>query len=730
MKKIFFTTLIFVTMLSLGQSICYAQTDSIANELQSESFGNPNKVYMKIRSYGDSIVIRWAPENAAVWLLGNAYGWNVVREKTNEEFTSELDTVLFITLNGDKPIVPMTLEEMKQAFDSTDNAAGAAAQALYGPVPIPVSAEDDNFFNYAFRKNQEQELRQLSAYLVAEEDARMATALGMRFVDTTVKAGQWYKYSLVSLIPEEYALLTLPSVLVECKPFERSDDELVPPIFIEQKDAFSAVIYWQKNELTRYYIEKSTNKGKTWEKINTAPIYASDPDESDYAVFGQKIGKLKEKFVVFIDSLGLDTTYTYRIRAFDTFGDETPYNQSDEFTMIDLIPPSIPSMVACTPANNKDCTVEWYKDRNEKDFKGFVLTFADNPEGPWSKVSDLLPPKTRYYIDHEAGERGRGYYRVFAVDESGNISYSLSMINNIEDEKAPSPPTGFEAMVDSTGSVYFQWNSNPEKDVMGYRVYFANQLDHAFAENSPGILEELFYNDTIDLHTLTPFVYYYVVAEDFSHNISKPSDTIAVPIPDIVSPGIALLEDYTQDNQSVSFRWRKSSSEDVLFYYIYRKAKNAKQWQCIKVLTAEEVDQEDFITFVDQPAPSHIAYNYCIEVLDDARLSSGKAGIVTVLFKGENMINVPIKIEASVNKKGNAVNITWSYEYDSDFDHYGVIYKSVNNGEYDDCTKFNRGETSYTDNKVKDGDKVNYYIQLFLGNGKRSNPSRTVNVKM
>ena len=49
------------------------------------------------RSYGDSIVLRWAPHNAGIWLLANHYGWNIYREKTESEL-SEDDTVFTIKL--------------------------------------------------------------------------------------------------------------------------------------------------------------------------------------------------------------------------------------------------------------------------------------------------------------------------------------------------------------------------------------------------------------------------------------------------------------------------------------------------------------------------------------------------------------------------------------------------------------------------------------------------------
>ena len=102
------------------------------------------------------------------------------------------------------------------------------------------------------------------------------------------------------------------------------------------------------------------------------------------------------------------------------------------------------------------------------------------------------------------------------MDKSGNVSYSLSQINNIEDDIAPSAPTGLVGVVDTSGVVLLEWNENPEKDVLGYRVYFANQLDHDFMQRTGRRYEENSFWDTLSMHTLTKYIYYYVVAEESS----------------------------------------------------------------------------------------------------------------------------------------------------------------------------------------------------------------------
>lgn len=689
---------------------------------------HPYNFYVVARSYGDSIVLRWAPDNAGVWLSANYYGWNIIRDIPDSEL-SENDTVFKKVLN-DKPIKPLTLDEMMERYDSTNILVGVAAQALYGPSYFDPQ-ESDGFANYVFRREQEQAQRQTMAYMAAEMSHDAADALGLRFVDRNVKKGETYTYRLECLIPEEMVSLPIKLIDVVCTPFVRSEEEQIPQIEIYQNGPFSAFVYWNKNKLSGFYVERSEDNGKHWESLNTSPIYGYTPDAETYKVLGEDIAGILENNVGIMDSLELNKKYIYRVSGFDAFGDYAPERKSNPFQMEDLIPPTVPVLEEMVPEDNSVCTLNWYMDKQDEDLEGFIVTFSDDPSGPWDRVSETLPPKTRQWVDKNAHDRGRGFYRVFAYDKSGNFSYSLSQLNNIEDDVPPAPPTGVQAVIDTAGVLTMQWNNNTEKDILGYRVYFANQLDHDFIQKTGQRIEDTIFVDTLSRNTLTKKVFFYVVAEDNSHNFSAPSDTLAVPVPDIFPPGEAVLQDYTQTDESITFDWLQSSSEDVAYYYIYRKLDEEKQWKCIRIIKPDELDTNEHILFTDYPDPSPKNYNYCIEVIDEGKLSSGKTGQTTVRFRGASEIEIPLTLKASLNKNKTAVNLEFTYEYESKKSYYGVIYKSVDGGPEYALDSFQRGENSLTDTKIKSGQKITYSMQMFLGTGKRSQKTKpvTVNVK-
>lgn len=729
-RKLNIITVLILTLLWSGFQLSAQENESADTLSVAEEGDYERPVYdfvVVARSYGDSIVLRWAPQNAGVWLSANYYGWNIIRDKNESEIT-ESDTSFTKILNA-KPIKPLSLDEMMQRYDSTNLYVGAAAQALYGPTFYDPK-ESSGIENFVFRREQEQTQRQAMAYMAAEMSKDAADALGLRFVDKDVQKGVIYTYRVECLVPEELAITPINFVDVLCTPFVRSDEDLIPEIEIYQNTPFTAFVYWRKNQLSGYYLERSSDNGKSWTALNTSPIYGYPPSPETYEVLGDDVAALLEGNVGYIDSLELGKKYIYRVKAFDAFGDYAPERKSAPFEMEDLIPPTVPVLDVIVPEDNRVCTLNWMMDKEDDDLLGFVIVFSNEPQGPWEKVTDILPPKTRQWVDKNAYGRSRGYYRVFAVDHNKNFSFSLSQINNIEDDVPPTPPTGLKAVVDTLGAVYMHWKPNPERDVYGYRVYFANQLDHDFIQKTGRRIEDTVYTDTISRKTLTRYVYFYVVAEDYSHNFSKPSDTIAVPIPDIIPPGIAVLQDYTQTDESVTFKWLQSTSEDVAFYYIYRKFDNEQQWKCVRIITPEELQPEDTIVFTDYPDPSSKNYNYCIEVLDDGKLSSGKTGQTTVRFRGASVVEIPLTLKASVVKGKSCVRLDFTYEYDSKRTYYGVIYKSVDDQPAFALTSFQRGENSYTDCAVKPGQKVSYTIQMFLGNGKRSQKSKEITVSI
>ena len=692
------------------------------------------------RSYGNRIVLRWAPIDAGVWMTSNSYGWHLFRGSSDDRDTifyldAEGDTVYEYWITKDKPIVPMTLNEMKKKFDSTDFYAGVAAQAMYGTMHYDVNkAEQGNeadLFSVAAKQYQEQTQRQFMAYLAAEIEPDVASALGLRYVDSTVKEGVLYQYTLESLIPKEIIDLAPRSILVPCRPFVRKEDEMMPDIRFSQIDIHKVAIRWDKNKLSGYWLERSEDNGKHWTKVNAdAPIWPMIPDSGTVAAYGDSVANWMKDDVLFFDSLDLTKTYLYRVQAFDAFGEKLEWKRSEKFKLMDFEPPAQPLMLSVEPQENRRCVINWGVAYEDADLKGFLVTFSRDLEGPWRNVSELLPKSARTYTDTLVYRRGRGLYRIFAVDTAGNVSFSPAMINSIEDIFPPDAPKNVMAVSDdSTGLILLSWDKNTEQDLLAYKVYFANQRDHEFIERTKGYIYENSYFDSLDLTSLTNEIFYYVIAVDQNHNYSAPSDTIRVRFADLIAPGAPLLQGISQSNDTVEVRWLRSVSEDVEKYFIFRKFREAAQWECIATKHTEDFGPDGILVFIDKPTPDPKAYAYCIEAVDSAGNVSGMEGQAVVLVQESPIVSIDIKLKASYSKDPKGVKLEWEYKYDGKKDYYGVIYRATGDGEFRDITTFKRGETSYIDLTAPEKSNLKYYIELQLGQGRHSTPSSTATVK-
>ena len=420
------------------------------------------------------------------------------------------------------------------------------------------------------------------------------------------------------------------------------------------------------------------------------------PDSATRAIYGDSIAEWMEHEVLYFDSLDLTRTYTYRVRAFDAFGDIVDPREAAPFKLVDFTPPAPPYVGEIIPIDNRICKIQWLKPEIEDDLKGYMVMFSTNLEGPWKNVSGLLPRDATSYTDSVAYERGRGFYRVFVADTAGNVNFSPSMNNNIEDITPPASPRGLNYLADdSTGLVLLWWNHNTDADLQAYKVYFANQRDHEFIELTPGYIQDTFFFDSVDISMLARDCYYYVIAVDQNHNYSKPSDTLRVLLPDLLPPGVCVLDGVTQDVDTITITWRASVSEDVAKYYVYRKPRPAANWECIAVITPDKVDKKGIIRFGDRPEASINPRSYCIESIDSATNSSGMAGFAVAQVDPDPSVKMGITLKA--NYKKGKTTLTWKIDEQPRKDYYGVVYRKDGNGDFHDVGTFSRKDEKFED---------------------------------
>ena len=176
--------LLFICNLSNAQE---SPTDSLQSDLS-----------IIARSYGDSIVLRWAPSSYPVWTLANKNGYVLERWAPGDQE--------FKKVAG--PIFPYSLKEWKAKADTTDMYVTTAAQALHGKQMVDPT--ESNAMGRKLMAYEEQRGRLAFALLAAEFSTSAADGLGLRYVDRDVKDHKRFLYRVQPLImiPHRYILMS------------------------------------------------------------------------------------------------------------------------------------------------------------------------------------------------------------------------------------------------------------------------------------------------------------------------------------------------------------------------------------------------------------------------------------------------------------------------------------------------------------------------------------------
>ena len=147
-------------------------------------------IHLLARSYGDSIVLRWAPEDYVSWQYLNAVGVNVIRYtvpdlKRERKQLPQKDTLAF-------RLKPATLQQWQKLYPTTDSVAMIAAGALYseGGFTQEQSRHGVGEMGALLDVHDDQQFRFGMAVLASECRPDVAERLAMRLVDRNVKKGE------------------------------------------------------------------------------------------------------------------------------------------------------------------------------------------------------------------------------------------------------------------------------------------------------------------------------------------------------------------------------------------------------------------------------------------------------------------------------------------------------------------------------------------------------------
>ena len=645
----------------------------------------------------DSLRLLWSPVSGVNWEKYNAVGYRVERA---EKLKGKIKVYKLLTPT---PIRPVAAKDWK-----ADSPESSLAKKILYEVPAKDTANDQIGSKQANTRN----FRHIMGTLAAFKSKAVAQQMGLSFVDLKLKKNTSYLYKIYPNLSKSDKFDTTYVLVETAKPTTIKK----PPMLTVESEEKAVVLTWPSSQYSRdfimYHIERSSN-GTIYEKITSSPQFNGD-------------ARTKESF--FKDSLTQNyRPYLYRLVGMTPFGEWITSTLPIMAMGKDKTPPSQPQIEYGKHTGGSKIEIKWNMPIQDGDLKGFWVGRASNLSSKFKKITDILPKTVSKITDFKAEVTGTNHYVVYAVDTSGNERASFPVYVTLTDSMPPAAPKGLACKVvmsqdKKSGMVAIQWQSNKEKDLQGYYVYFANDPDHEFSQITKRMLKDTVFRDTITLRSLTKNVFYKVVAVDNHYNISEFSGMASVKRPDIIKPVAPLITDVKIEDNTATLLWQRSPSNDVVEYSLYRREQN-KEWVKVKGFRGPELSKRQFI---DNLQTDNV-YEYYVQVIDESGLISDPSPIKTAKKRPKLFTDNGPEPTVTYNQERKLNIVSWKYRGKG---FYKIaIYRAEGKEGYHLIGFGSVEESDYTDKPMRLG-KYKYVLKAMYDNGQESKFSEPVEIEM
>ncbi len=683
-------------------------------------------VYIKglARTYGDSVVVRWAIGSYPEWYYLARTGVSIFRhDESSKQF--DLDTLAM-------GLKPLSLEQFKQRYpDTNDSIAYMAMGAVYGTGDLrPEQTKYEPGTIGAFSALEEdQKMKLLAALMSSEWRPDVADALGMRWVDRTAQKGKTYSYFILPTVPDTTGRNRIMPAQIENIKNERYKTQ---PYDITITDSImghgSVMLRWKDPVNSTFEIYRREVGKKTWEKVNQAP-YApplfGNSDEIQYNHESRHIG-----------------TYEYAVRAHDAFGDLTEMSAPHKVHFPDMLAPEAPvisRIVIDRPNQDKPwekiyANIFFHKDTMEADFVRYIpMYYSDRDTSKtWKLLTDqyIAPTDTMFRID--VTNVSSGMVTIAAVDTAENIGYAFPQRMRIRKMRPPKAPTHLKALTELDGTVVLLWEMEDTLDLHYYDVLFSNAPDHEFVRANKDHIYQRQFTDTISVDANERYIYYTVRGVNYDNNTGYNSDTLRVLRPNTGVPTKPYLESAWSDNKAIHMRWVGGSDEIIKEHRLFRRKAGGERWELLRAFDADSVTSTGHVMEInDEPGGKlNQRWEYAVETFSFWDIGSGLSPVYSGKLKYEQTVDVPIRLYADFDKDKRKVKLAWDTgKIPTDAPYFFCIYrKTADDPSFVYVTDSSSNTPYYTDGRLTSGEMVEYYVSIRFDDGRQSAQSNTVAV--
>ena len=686
-----------------------------------------------VRTYGDSVVLRWAADDYVAWRYLNRVGVNISRVDEETRMTETLVTGL----------KPATLEEFRSHYAESDSLAALVMGALYDENmgKNEVTKDEPGSMGALYENSQSQQLRYGLGLLASEWRQDLATRMAVRFTDRTAKRGRSYTYFISPAVIDTTGKVIIRAGMKDSVKNERFKPE---PFDVTLTDSISYPngihLRWTDRLYSSYEIERRVQGTREWKRLNKLPYVIMNIVPGADCIYGDNV-----------DEPG---TYEYRVMAHDPFGELTEPSPVHAVTISDMRPPVPPRLTlieidrrnADDPSKEIFATIHFRKDTMEADYVGAVPVYYHEriTEGTWRPLVDKPLAPTDTVVTVDVTNLQTGQLAIAAYDTAHNVSYSIPQILRVSDMKAPEAPKGLKAECrlepkDSLdlppGLITLTWQPVENDDIDYYEVVFANDTTHTFMARKGGIVagRDTVFVDTVAVDVNQKYIYYKVRAIDYSTNIGEFSDILQVVRPSAVPPTVAHIDSTNVSGSGIFMRWIAGNDAQMAYHNVYRRLMSDKEWTVLRRCDADSVKaNNNYIDLFDVPkVNSREEYVYAIESFNYSGISSGLSLQYITRFTGDAVFDTPITLYGGYEEDKHMTRLAWEVnQLPEGKDWYFCVWRQ---GPDDERFQFllsaEPGERDFTDYLLRPGQTAHYYVQIQMEDGRESRPSNIVTIK-
>lgn len=355
-------------------------------------------------------------------------------------------------------------------------------------------------------------------------------------------------------------------------------------------------------------------------------------------------------------------TYYYVVTAMDTATESDDSSEASE-TVTDNTPPSAPAGLAAADVSGQEGTlfISWTAN-TEPDLANYTLYYSPN-NASWSVETQTA---ARNFTDTSLNDGTTYYYRLMAMDTSGNPSANTSSIKAIPlDDVAPNPATSVVVadVATAENKLLVSWTASVSSDVVGYKLYRNGTLVSTLVGQA-----NVSYLDTnvVDGNTYQ----YRVSSYDEVPNYAANASGTGAPVDDL-KPKQVVVASTSSNNRTVNVTWTavtqnvdNSAISDLTGYLVYMNGTSG--FRLVRTLG------NTVVSYYNNTLQNSVTYYFKVSAFDD----SGNFGANSTIFgvtPSERPTIAAVPGTGATIKSSVLINITVSSGQNMDLVFYSVF---------------------------------------------------------